>query len=65
MELAGPLGTPLGLAQWKRASSRGEAALSSILCLVLQGTFTCVFPIVSNLFSPTGPPRHLFFQLLY
>ena len=24
MELAGPLGTPLGLAQWKRASSRGE-----------------------------------------
>ena len=23
MELAGPLGTPLGLAQWKRASSRG------------------------------------------
>ena len=25
MELAGSLGTPLGLAQWKRASSRGEA----------------------------------------
>ena len=24
VELAGPLGTPLGLAQWKRASSRGE-----------------------------------------
>ena len=24
MELVGPLGTPLGLAQWKRASSRGE-----------------------------------------
>ena len=23
MELAGPLGTPLGLAQWKRASSQG------------------------------------------
>ena len=27
MEVAGPLGTPLGLAQRKRASPRGEAAL--------------------------------------
>ena len=24
MEVAGPLGTPLGLAQWKRASPRGD-----------------------------------------
>ena len=31
MELAGPLGTPLGLAQWKRASSRGEAGTSGFL----------------------------------
>ena len=31
MELAGPLGTPLGLAQWKRASSRGEAGTSDFL----------------------------------
>ena len=29
--LAGPLGTPLGLAQWKRASSRGEAGTSGFL----------------------------------
>ena len=28
MEVAGPLGTPLGLAQWKRASPRGEAGTS-------------------------------------
>ena len=27
MEVAGPLGTPLGLAQRKRASPRGEAAM--------------------------------------
>ena len=31
MEVAGPLGTPLGLAQWKRASSRGEAGTSDFL----------------------------------
>ena len=31
MELAGPLGTPLGLAQRKRASSRGEAKDSALL----------------------------------
>ena len=31
VELAGPLGTPLGLAQWKRASSRGEAGTSGFL----------------------------------
>ena len=31
MGLAGPLGTPLGLAQWKRASSRGEAGTSGFL----------------------------------
>ena len=31
MELAGPLGTLLGLAQWKRASSRGEAGTSGCL----------------------------------
>ena len=28
VEWAGPLGTPLGLSQWKRASSRGEAGTS-------------------------------------
>ena len=31
MELTGPLGTPLGLAQWKRASSRGQAGTSGFL----------------------------------
>ena len=33
MEVAGPLGTPLGLAQWKRASPRGEAGTSGFLCV--------------------------------
>ena len=33
MGLAGPLGTPLGLAQWKRASSRGEAGTSGFLSI--------------------------------
>ena len=31
MEAAGPLGTPLGLAQRKRASPRGEAGTSGFL----------------------------------
>ena len=31
MEVAGPLGTPLGLAQRKRASTRGEAGTSDFL----------------------------------
>ena len=31
MDLAGPLGTPLGLSQWKRASSRVEAGTSVFL----------------------------------
>ena len=31
VELAGPLGTLLGSAQWKRASSRGEAGTSGFL----------------------------------
>ena len=31
VEWAGPLGTPLGLSQWKRASSRGEAGTSDFL----------------------------------
>ena len=31
VELAGPLGTKLGLAHWKRASSRGEAGTSGFL----------------------------------
>ena len=34
VELAGPLGTPLGLAQWKRASSRGEAGSSGFLSVL-------------------------------
>ena len=33
MELAGPLGTPLGLAQRKRASPRGEAGTSGFLSI--------------------------------
>ena len=33
MEGAGPLGTPLGLAQGKRASPRGEAGTSGFLCV--------------------------------
>ena len=31
MDLAGPLGTPLGLSQWKRASSRVKAGTSGFL----------------------------------
>ena len=31
VEWAGHLGTPLGLSQWKRASSRGEAGTSDFL----------------------------------
>ena len=31
MELVGPLGTPLGLSQWKRASSRVEVGTSGFL----------------------------------
>ena len=33
MELVGPLGTPLGLSQWKRASSRVEAGTSGFLSI--------------------------------
>ena len=33
MAVAGPLGTPLGLAQRKRASPRGEAGTSGFLCV--------------------------------
>ena len=33
MEVAGPLGTPLGLAQRKRASPRGEAGTSGFPCV--------------------------------
>ena len=33
MKLAGPLGTPLDLAQWKRASSRVEAGTSGFLSI--------------------------------
>ena len=31
MEFAGPLETPLGMAQWKRASPQGEAGTSGFL----------------------------------
>ena len=37
MEVAGPLGTPLGLAQRKRASPRGEAGTSGFLCVSDSG----------------------------
>ena len=33
MELVDPLRTPLGLAQWKRASSRGETGTSSFVSI--------------------------------
>ena len=33
MKLAGPLGTPLDLAQWKRASSRVEEGTSGFLSI--------------------------------
>ena len=33
MEFAGPLGTPLGLVKWKRASSRVEAGTSGFLSI--------------------------------
>ena len=34
MELAVPLGTPLGLSHWKRGSSRGEAGTSDFLSVL-------------------------------
>ena len=34
MEVAGPLGTPLGLTQRKRASPRGEAGTSGFLSVL-------------------------------
>ena len=34
MEFAGPLGSPLGFAQWKRAPSRGEAGTSDFLSVL-------------------------------
>ena len=34
MEVAGPLGSPLGLAQRKRASPRGEAEISGFLSVL-------------------------------
>ena len=51
MEVAGPLGTPLGLAQRKRASPRGEAGTSGFLSVsdsdrrvpAELGTFWCIF----------------------
>ena len=42
VEVAGPLGTPLGLAQRKRASPRGEAGTSGFLC-VSDSDRTCLF----------------------
>ena len=38
MEVAGPLGTPLGLAQRKRASPRGEAGTSGFLCVSVSSS---------------------------
>ena len=40
MEVAGPLGTPLGLAQRKRASPRGEAGTSGSERSRVQGSRT-------------------------
>ena len=37
MEVAGPLGTPLGLAQRKRASPRGEAKDTALLLSIDAG----------------------------
>ena len=51
MEVAGPLGTPLGLAQRKRASPRGEAAFSELsvrglsLSLYHLGTLSALQPL--------------------
>ena len=47
MEVAGPLGTPLGLAQRKRASPRGEAGTSGFLSVSdSDRTVPVVFPVV-------------------
>ena len=43
MEVAGPLGTPLGLAQRKRASPRGEAGTSGFLCADDARGWPCPF----------------------
>ena len=47
--VAGPLGTPLGLAQRKRASPRGEAGTSGFLCVSdcdpVEHLFMCLLAI--------------------
>ena len=58
MEVAGPLGTLLGLAQWKRASPRGEAGTShwerGVLATGLPGK-SVEYNSSYNLSSPEFP----------
>ena len=42
MEVAGPLGTPLGLVKWKGASSRGEAGTSGFLSISDSDRSPCI-----------------------
>ena len=69
MEVAGPLGTPLGLAQRKRASPRGEAGTSGFLSVSdsdrrvpaeLGQAVAQLCPILCNPmdFSPPGSSFH-------
>ena len=58
----GPLGTPLGSVQWKRASPRGEAGTSGFLCVsdsfpIVAGNpgFPRLVSVTSGNFSGPGP----------
>ena len=58
MEVAGPLGTPLGLAQRKRASPRGEAGTSGFLCVSDSNHLILCGPLL--LLPPIPPSMRVF-----
>ena len=49
MEVAGPLGTPLGLGQRKRASPRGEAGTSGFLSVSSQDLCPALWSILKEI----------------
>ena len=69
MEVAGPLGTPLGLAQRKRASPRGEAKIKLFRPLPVCWRVLCpvgrvrspwiILSCAEPLWPPQWPPRVL------
>ena len=67
MEEAGPLGTPLGLAQRKRASPRGEAGTSGFLCVSARhahGDLTSLAPHGIFVKQHLHKPMYYFLSML-